>query len=226
MEGMQTAYDGKYASMLVPWSITEPVSEEHDSIQNPDGSASGLGYGYRKFRNTFYRSRLRIEKLDSETGENILHDGAVFTVYAAEREDGENTDGRVKFYKTDTLIKGSREFLEAMGAKEITMAARALPGIGGLWTGIVEAGTPVCRESEQIIMTNANGRRTGGFEAYTTTRDGLQAEEENPSEKSWQDQNTGYLITPQPLGAGTYVLCEMRPPSGYCLLYTSDAADD
>ena len=111
MEGMQTAYDGKYASMLVPWSITEPVSEEHDSIQNPDGSASGLGYGYRKFRNTFYRSRLRIEKLDSETGENILHDGAVFTVYAAEREDGENTDGRVKFYKTDTLIKGSREFL-------------------------------------------------------------------------------------------------------------------
>ena len=64
-------------------------------------------------------------------------------------------------------------------------------------------------------MTNANGRRTGGFEAYTTTRDGLQAEEENPSEKSWQDQNTGYLITPQPLGAGTYVLCEMRPPSGY-----------
>ena len=215
MEGMQTAYDGKYASMLVPWTITEPVSEEHDTIQNPDGSASGVGYGYRKFRNTFYRSRLRIEKLDSETGENILHDGAVFTVYAAEREDGEKTDGRVKFYKTDTLIKGSREFLEAMGAKEITKAARALPGIGGLWTGIVEAGTPVCRESEQIIMTNANGRRTGGFEAYTTTRDGLQAEEENPSEKSWQDQNTGYLITPQPLGAGTYVLCEMRPPSGY-----------
>lgn len=215
MEGMQTAYDGIYAPMLVPWSITEPVNEERDTIQNPDGSSGGMGYGYRKFRNTFYRSRLRIEKLDSETGENILHDGAVFSIYAAEREDGENTDGLVRFYETDTLIKGSREFLEAMGAEEITRAARELPETGGLWTGIVAAGTPACSEREQIILLDAKGRRTGKFEAYTTTRDGIQAGEENSEELSWQDQNTGYLMTPQPLGAGTYVLCEMRPPSGY-----------
>ena len=215
MDGMQTAYDGKYASMLVPWSVTEPVNEERDTIQNPDGSSGGMGYGYRKFRNTFYRSRLRIEKLDSETGENILHDGAVFTIYAADREDGENTDGLARFYETDTQIKGSREFLEAMGASEITRAARGLPEPGGLWTGIVAAGTPICSEREQIVMVDAKGRRTGEFEAYTTTRDGVQAEEENPAELSWQDQNTGYLMTPQPLGAGTYVLCEMRPPSGY-----------
>ena len=196
MDGMQTAYDGKYASMLVPWSVTEPVNEEHDTIQNPDGSSGGMGYGYRKFRNTFYRSRLRIEKLDSETGENILHDGAVFTIYAADREDGENTDGLARFYETDTQIKGSREFLEAMGASEITRAARGLPEPGGLWTGIVAAGTPICSEREQIVMVDAKGRRTGEFEAYTTTRDGVQAEEENPAELSWQDQNTGYLMTP------------------------------
>ncbi len=58
------------------------------------------------------------------------------------------------------------------------------------------AGTPICSEREQIVMVDAKGRRTGEFEAYTTTRDGVQAEEENPAELSWQDQNTGYLMTP------------------------------
>ena len=28
-------------------------------------------------------------------------------------------------------------------------------------------------------------------------------------------QNVGYLVTPQPLGAGTYVLCELSAPAGY-----------
>ena len=83
-----------------------------------------------------------------------------------------------------------------MGASEITRAARGLPEPGGLWTGIVAAGTPICSEREQIVMVDAKGRRTGEFEAYTTTRDGVQAEEENPAELSWQDQNTGYLMTP------------------------------
>lgn len=215
MEGMQTAYEGRYAPMLVPWSVTEPADELADMAENPDGSASCIGYGYRKFRNTFYTGRLRIEKLDSETGESILHDGAVFTIYAADREDGEESDGLVKFYKNDTRIRGSREFLEAMGASQITRAARSLPGAGELWTGIAAAGTPVCREDNQVIMMDAKGRRTGEFEAYTTTRDGIQAEEENREETSYQNQNTGYLVTPQPLGAGTYVLCEVKPPAGY-----------
>ncbi len=208
MEGMQTAYDGKYASMLVPWSVTEPANEVTDTKQNENGTASYKGYGYRKFTNTFYTSRLRIEKLDSETGENILHDSALFALYAATREDGETTDGLVKFYETDTRIKGSKEFLTAMGAEKISK-------IGDTWTGIVSAGTPICEETKQVILADQEGRRTGQFEAFTTTRDGLQAKEEDETSTANQDQNTGYLVTPQPLGAGTYVLCEIKPPAGY-----------
>ncbi|MEX0125450.1 SpaA isopeptide-forming pilin-related protein, partial [Clostridium butyricum] len=215
MEGMQTAFDGKYASMLVPWSVTEPANEQTDAVQNQDGTSSYKGYGYRKFTNTFYKSRLRIEKLDSETGENILHDGAIFALYAASREDGETTDGLVKFYETDTRIKGSKEFLEAMGADKINNSG--LPDETGqtLWTGIVPAGTPICEEAKQVILSDQEGRRTGQFEAFTTTRDGLQAMEEEEGKTEYQDQNTGYLTTPQPLGAGTYVLCEIKPPAGY-----------
>ncbi|MFT4104987.1 MAG: SpaA isopeptide-forming pilin-related protein [Lacrimispora sp.] len=208
MEGMQTAYDGKYAPMLVPWTVTEPASEAADTIQNGDGTSSYKGYTYRKYRNTFYTSHLRIEKLDSETGENILHDGALFALYAASREDGENTDGLVKFYEADTWIEGSREFLEAMGARSITQA-------GEIISGVVPEGTPVCKESEQVILMDQEGRRTGQFEAFTTARDNLQAREEALANTSDQDQNTGYLITPQPLGAGTYVLVEIKPPAGY-----------
>lgn len=208
MEGMQTAYDGKYAPMLVPWTVAEPASEATDTVQNGDGKASYKGYAYRKYRNTFYTSKLRIEKLDAETGENLLHDGALFTLYAASREDGENTNGLVKFYGADTRIEGSKEFLVAMGARDITQA-------GTLFSGIVPEGTPVCKESEQVVLTDDKGNRTGQFEAFTTTRDGLQAQEEDQTKTSYQDQNTGYLMTPQPLGAGTYVLCEVKPPAGY-----------
>ncbi|WP_394524838.1 SpaA isopeptide-forming pilin-related protein [Lacrimispora sp. JR3] len=208
MEGMQTAYDGKYASMLVPWTVTEPADELTDTKQNENGTSSYKGYGYRKFTNTFYTSRLRIEKLDSETGENILHDGALFALYAASREDGETTDGLVKFYETDTRINGSKEFLTAMGAKKISK-------IGATWTGIVPAGTPICEETKQVILADQEGRRTGQFEAFATTRDGLQAKEEDETSTENQDQNTGYLVTPQPLGAGSYVLCEIKPPAGY-----------
>lgn len=86
---------------------------------------------------------------------------------------------------------------------------------GNAWKGTVQAGTPICKESEQVILTDQEGRRTGQFEAFTTTRDDLQAKEEDLTKTTYQDQNTGYLITPQPLGAGTYVLCEIRPPAGY-----------
>ncbi len=208
MEGVQTAYDGKYAPMLVPWTVTEPANETADTMQNGDGTSSYKGYAYRKYRNTFYTSRLRIEKLDLETGENIFHDGALFALYAATREDGENTDGLVKFYETDTRIEGSKEFLEAMGARNINPA-------GEIFSGVVPAGTPVCKESEQVILTDQQGRRTGAFEAFTTIRDALQAREDDLPNTSLQDQNTGYLITPQPLGAGTYVLVEIKPPAGY-----------
>jgi uncharacterized surface anchored protein len=211
MQGVQIAYDGKYAPMLVPWTVVasdNAVTEIADSALSPNGESSYKGFGYTKFRNSFYKAKLRIEKLDSETGENLLHDGALFALYAASREDGENADGLVKFYETDTRIEGSKEFLEAMGAKNITLE-------GNAWRGTVPAGTLICKESEQVILSDQEGRRTGQFEAFTITRDGLQAKEEDLTKTTYQDQNTGYLITPQPLGSGTYVLCEIRPPAGY-----------
>ena len=38
---------------------------------------------------------------------------------------------------------------------------------------------------------------------------------EEDNNKSYKDQNVGYLITPQPLGAGVYVLAETKAPNGY-----------
>ena len=70
--GVRTGYDGLYFAALVPWSVTEPADAEEYS------AAAFSGYADGKYRNTFYTSRLRIEKLDSETGENILHDSAIF----------------------------------------------------------------------------------------------------------------------------------------------------
>ncbi len=45
-----------------------------------------VAFANKDFENEFYSSRLRIEKLDAETGENILHDGALFKIYAAKRD--------------------------------------------------------------------------------------------------------------------------------------------
>ena len=102
--------DGKYAHMLEPWSQTED-------------------FVFRTSLNRLYRARLRIEKLDAETGEQILHDEAVFALYEADRN--EEKDGRavsVKRYETETVIQGSRPFLEAMGARGIMPFAR-IPGM-------------------------------------------------------------------------------------------------
>ena len=73
MQGSQTAYDGRYAPMLVPHSV----------VMDAENTSEASGYGNVRFRNRLYTARLRLEKLDSETHENILHDGAVFRIYAA-----------------------------------------------------------------------------------------------------------------------------------------------
>ena len=78
--GALTGFDGRYFQGLVPYSVTEPAAESaYDAL-------GFTGYADGKYRNTFYAAKLRIEKLDSETGENILHDDAVFAIYAASRE--------------------------------------------------------------------------------------------------------------------------------------------
>lgn len=206
--GALTGYDGKYFSALVPWTVTEPLNDAAYDPERFTGYADGM------FSNTFYSTKLRIEKLDSETGENILHDGAIFTIYSAEREDGAHSEGRIKFYERDTVISGSKEFLEAMGAASITPMARPslpwqLPYLGKYY-GTVNAGTPICRENEQVVMTDETGGKTGRFRAYTTTND-LAGTGGGPD----GSQNVGYIKTPGPLGAGCYVLCEIKAPAGY-----------
>ena len=209
-----TAYDGRYSPVLVPWSLAAPDPEKENQPEDLSES-SYHGFARVKFRNLSYGTRLRIEKLDSETHENILHDEAIFCIYGAEREESHNGTGKVKFYEKDTLISGSKEFLESMGAAHITPMARwgnLLSGYnrgpGNLYTGLVPAGTPICREEKQICMINEEGVRKSKFEAYATVRNG-NMEGENGN------QNTGYLVTPKPLEAGTYVLAEMKPPAGY-----------
>lgn len=95
MTGMSTAVDRKYAKALVPWSVLDPrygeIINDNGDIGNrdsglEDGSFNFVAFANKDFENEFYSSRLRIEKLDAETGENILHDGALFKIYAAKRD--------------------------------------------------------------------------------------------------------------------------------------------
>lgn len=287
MLGSQTAYDGRYASALVPYSVlgadtlkntiqtadseaTVPLDNTADlekaapldntadfgkaapldnaadleKAADLSGTADSicLGYGNVRFRNRLYTARIRLEKLDSETHENILHDGAIFRIYAAKRDDAKDGEGKVLFYEEDTQIDGTKEFLTAMGAADIRPVLRGR-SLGDLYTGVVPAGTPVCDESEQILLGDRFGLETGVMKAFVTVRDGLvpapdgknQAmktkkisageqiagnieavrNSKTAQELEYQLQTVGYLNTPQPLSAGTYVLCETKPPAGY-----------
>ena len=213
--GILTGYDGLYFQAFVPLTMEEPAESAGYQAE------SFLGYADVKFRNTFYTARLRIEKLDAETGENLLHDTAIFALYAAKRDTSGESEGEVLFYETDTRVTGSREFLEAMGAKEMKPvdAAAWIPSTfpwkapyTGDYTGVIPAGTPVCSEQEPIILQDASGQETGHFRAYTTRSDGKTGG--GPDAVPGR-QNVGYLVTPQPLGAGVYVLCELSAPAGY-----------
>lgn len=237
MTGELTAYAGKYAPMLVPWSVTDPADEDaYDA-------GTFTGYADVNERDGFYTTFLRINKTDSETGEYILHDDAVFALYAgsryqsfdeiradaklirdtSEREKflAQFKPGDAKFYLQDTEISGTREFLQAMGAKDIKTAVRGRSivesgaDIDEMCTGIVPKGTPVCLESERIMLTDKLGARTGQMTVYSTRNDVKAASEDDPNAKEPINQNTGYFVTPQPVGAGVYVLGEIKAPAGY-----------
>ena len=206
MQGVQTAYDGLYAPMLVPYSVAEPEDEKQYVPSGLEGYADGA------YRNRFYSAKLRIEKLDSETHENLLHDGALFMLYRAERDE---TTGQVLFYEKDTTIRGSEEFLKAMGAEHIESLIRDEEGAGTLYSGVVKAGTPVCHEEDKIVMSDGQGKDVGQFEAFSTIGDiSMKDEDTDKAPNAYRRQAAGYLETPQPLGAGVYVLCEI-PPGGY-----------
>ena len=230
MTGMQTAYEGKYAAMLVPYSViasTDEQAEVTDEEPGQGGSASYRGFAYDKFVNRFFTAKLRIEKIDSETHENILHDGALFNLYAASRDDSESGQGTVKFTTEPTQFTGTKEFLTAMGSTDIRPIAKGRlarwidritgkeNGIGDLYSGTVPEGTPICSEDEQIVLGDEYGNKTVAFKTYSTTRDSLMRDEMTDQGASYQDQNVGYLELPQPLGAGVYVLAEVDPPAGY-----------
>lgn len=103
MEGMQLAIDGKFAPMLVPWTVLAPavdrVNPDTGNVETLIPSGSGADFNFvafaqEDFEDTYYNTKLRIEKLDAETGDNIIHDGALFKIYAAKRDvekNGTNT---------------------------------------------------------------------------------------------------------------------------------------
>lgn len=216
--GELTAYDGLYAAALVPWTITEPAD------YSTYDAATFSGYADVNERNRFYTAYLRINKTDSETGEYILHDDAIFGLYAASRyntfeeieADAELiTDadekarflmqfkpGDAKFYLQDTMITGTREFLEAMKARDITPYAKgkqrstlneSMAEAGELCTGIVSKGTPVCIESERVDLYDGDGRRTGQMTVWTTRGDLPMDDPETQTKLEDGGQNVGYL---------------------------------
>lgn len=88
---------------------------------------------------------------------------------------------------------------------ETESVAAAVNGAEACYTGVVPAGTPVCDESEQILLGDRFGLQTGVMKAFATVWDGQPADA-----SEHQLQTVGYLYTPQPLSAGTYVLCEIK----------------
>ncbi len=198
MTGVLTAYDGKYASMLVPWSVPETDDIVFGNVQ-------------QAFFDRVYYTDLRIEKLDAETGEPILHDDGIFALYRAERDESQFGEGNVRRYEKDTVIYGSREFLTAMGAYDIEPVRGKIPEIlpgrsKGPYRGIVPAGTFICQEENCVIFTDETGCQTGDFHALSTV-----ADEEVPGIL----QTVGYFKTPGPVPAGVYVLAELKAPDGY-----------
>lgn len=237
--GELTAYDKLYSAALVPWSVTAPAD------LNTYSSKDFTGYADVKERNSYYVSYLRVNKVDSETGEYILHDDAIFGLYAASRytsfdeieEDAkliEDADerarflmqfkpGDTKFYLKDTYIVGSKEFLEAMGATDLqistgrtrTPIVESQEDTGHTYTGLVRKGTPVCVESERIDLSDDFGKKTGQMTVWSTKADVKMDDPVTGELKDYGDQTVGYFKTSQPVSAGVYVLAEIKPPAGY-----------
>ncbi len=206
--GQLTAYDKEYAQMLVPYTVTRPTSLA--AYDNADFE----GFADLNEHNTFYAAKLRLEKLDAETHENILHDDAVFAIYKAQRDE---TTGDVKFYTVDTPITGSKEFVTAYCDRTTVMPVDP-EDPSGEYQGTVKAGTPICAEADLVILGDRYGSRVSEFKAFSTAQD-LQAKTESGNVSTdpatFVTQNTGYLELPQPLGAGTYVIVEKKTPAGY-----------
>lgn len=206
MTGVLTAREGEYAPVLVPWTVIDPG-------RMPSGRPLE-GYASEDWENQLFRAFLRIEKTDRETGEPILHDEAIFAVFRGARREDPDGNGEALFYEEDTEIFGSREFLEAMGAENIAPVSGGNSDQPERFSGTVPAGTPVCREEDQVCLADTEGKKVGEYLAFSTADEKKMADSD-AGELVWGSQSTGYVTLPRPLGAGVYVILELRPPAGY-----------
>ncbi len=219
MAGKTRAINGKYSMALVPWSILDPVKggiiddEGNWGNRDPQYEADDknkwnyVSYAMQPWENSYYSSKLRVEKVDAKTGENIIHEGALFKLYLTSRDvTGAGSTsvagtGNVE-YKTEE-VTGTRTELEARGdVDNITWDSEAKT-----YRGTVTS--PVYDESEQVFMLDNSGSEVGIFKAFSTEREVVK------DDGSISKEKVGYIETYQPLGAGTYVLVEVQAPEGY-----------
>lgn len=222
MTGMQTAIDGKFASMLVPWTVLAPatdrVNPDTGSVETLAPSGSGKDFNFvafaqEDFEDVYYSSKLRIEKLDAETGDNIIHDGALFKIYAAKRDVHKNGTNAVAG-TGDVLFGGAVDW---QGSPVVDADATPIlyPRAGednesnaDLPVRLDQAGIPQYDQSQLIKQEDRDGNETGIFRAYSTVREVV-------IDQAVQKVPVGYIETYQPLGAGAYILVEVQAPEGY-----------
>lgn len=221
MTGMQTAVQGKYAHMLVPWTVRDPVVDrinpDTGNIETLTPSGKGEDFNFVAFaqenvENKYYRSKLRIEKLDGGTGENIIHDGAIFQIYAAKRDVKKEGVGYAS--GTGQVLYG--EAVDWKGKPVADMDGNPIlyPRVGRDHNGtdlpirLDREGIPQYDQSQLIVQRDETGAETGNFKAYSTIR-------EVRKDGVLTSVPVGYIETYQPLGAGVYVLVEIQAPEGY-----------
>lgn len=222
MEGEGTAIHGKFAPMLVPWTVLAPatdrVNPDTGSIETLYPSGSGADFNYVSFaqedvENTYFSSRLRIEKMDAETGETIFHDGALFRIYAAKRDvkkTGTGTAGG-----SGQVLFGSAVDAEGKPVKDENGKQILYPRVGAdnssesdVPIRLDEDGIPLYDESQRISQLDENGIKKGIFRSYSTLK-------ELVIDGRLCEVPVGYIETARPLGAGAYVLVEVQAPKGY-----------
>ena len=222
MKGENMAIEGKFAPMLVPWSILTP---ETDRINPDTGNVETLkpggmgaafnyvGFNQEDFENDYFHSRLRIEKVDSETGENIIHDGALFRIYAAKRDVKKAGIGSVA--GTGQVLFGPAK--DHKGNKVLDTDGKEIlyPRVGmdngaedDLPVQLDEDGIPLYDESQRISQLDETGTERGIFRSFSTLREVV-------VDGKLEKIPVGYIETPKPLGAGAYVLVEVQAPEGY-----------
>ena len=213
MTGVQTAVEGKYAPMLVPWTVLAPavdrINPDTGGVETLTPAGRGedfnfVAFAQEDFEDTYYSSKLRIEKLDAETGDNIIHDGALFKIYAAKRDvtkNGTNAvtgTGRVLF--GEAVDWKGNPVTDADGKKILyPRVGQDNAGTDDLPIRLDRDGIPQYDVSQLIRQEDREGNETGIFKAYSTVREVV-------IDGQARQVPVGYIETYKPLGAGAYVL--------------------